>query len=329
MEETRNELREFNPLSRADVIAAGYRVNAPGTSAGRPLTVDGMRYQYMSQPRITRKSNYQNWFPSVVLKYKILQNFDVQAGFNRAIGRPAVDDLTGLWTIDENAQRVTAPNAELLPEFHKKYQARIAYYFTGKSPGQLTLSLSQVESRNFVQTFDYSASAFGVEDPDFASYTFRSKSNSIEPQRYRNMDLAYNQTLGFLPSEYLRGISYGLNYARSYADQRRPGTAPHRISSRLGYAFRRFNANFAMIWADRKPESSTYGRYFEAITKFDLTLGWRFSPLVSLYVQGRNISNMTDRWYQSPLGVPEGKQAHLRAMEEYGANWVFGVKGGF
>jgi hypothetical protein len=65
------------------------------------------------------------------------------------------------------------------------------------------------------------------------------------------------------------------------------------------------------------------------ITKFDLTLSWKLNRVATLYVQGRNITNMVDRWYQSPPGTPEGSNGYLRAMEEYGANWVFGVKGSF
>jgi iron complex outermembrane receptor protein len=329
MEETRNSFREFDPLSRADVIAAGYPVNAPGTSAGRPQTIEGLRYQYMSKPKALRKSNNQDWFPSVVFKYQIRQNLDWQAGWNKSIGRAAIDDLTGLFTIDENAQRITIPNRELLPEYHKKFQTRLAYYFTGKSPGQLSLALSQVNSRNFVQTFDFSAAEFGIEDPDFANFTVRSKSNSQEVQRYRNLDFAYNQTLGFLPSPALRGLSVGFNYSRSYANQRRAGLAPHRISSRLGYSYKRFSGSFGTIWTAAKPESSTYGRYFGEITKFDLSLTWKLGRFASLYVQGRNITNMVDRWYQTPPGFQEGTNGHLRALEEYGANWVFGVKGTF
>ncbi len=329
MEETRNKFREFDPLSRADVIAAGYPVNAPGTNSGRPQTLEGIQYQYMSRPKVLRKSNNQDWFPSVVFKYQILKNFDWQAGWNKSIGRPAIDDLTGLFTIDENAQRISVPNRELLPEYHKKFQTRLAYYFGGRSPGQLSVAFSQVNSRNFVQTFDFSAADFGIEDPDFANFTVRTKTNSLEVQRYRNMDFAYNQTLGFLPSEYLRGLNFSFNYSRSYANQRRAGLAPHRISSRFGYAYKRFNSSFGMIWTAAKPESSTYGRYFGEITKFDLSVSWRLTSHASIYVQGRNITNMVDRWYQTPPGSPEGSNGYLRALEEYGANWVFGVKGTF
>lgn len=293
-----------------------------------------MQYAYHSQPQLVRKANYNNWFPSIVAKYQIRPNFDWQMGFNKAIGRPAIDDLTGVWSIDENAQRVTLSNPTLLPEFHKKFQSRFAYYFGGRSPGQLSVSLSQVASKNFVQTFDLTPAQLGIDDPDLQTYTFRTRVNSPTSVKYRNMDFAYNQTLGFLPNEYLRGINIAFNYSRSYADQRRANLAPHRVSSRLGYAYKRFSGTVGVIWADDKPESGTYGRYFSEITKVDLTLYWRLTPLGSrystqLFVQGRNISNMRDRWYQSPAGIEEGVDGHLRSMEEYGAAWVFGVKGQF
>lgn len=333
-EETRTQVREWDPLSRADVIAAGYRVNAPGTNAGRPMTIEGMQYQYMSRPRRTKKANYHNWFPSIVGKYQFLPNLDWQVGFNKAIGRPSIDDLTGVVAIDENAQRVTLSNTTLLPEFHKKYQSRLAYYFGSRSPGQVSLSLTHVDSENFVQQFDMTAAqfseAFGIDlDPDFDSYTFRTRANSPTSVRYRNMSFGYNQTLGFLPGEYLRGLSVGFTYDRGYASQRRTGLSPHRVSGRLGYAYRRFNGSIGVIWADDKPESGTLGRYASQITKVDLTLNWKLTRYATLYIQGRNIANMVDRWYQSPPGAEEGKAGYLRAIEEYGANWNFGVRGTF
>jgi hypothetical protein len=333
-EETRTETREWNPISRADVIAAGYAVNGPGTSGGRPLTLEGIQYQYMSNPKRTRKANYHNWFPSIMAKYQFLPNLDWQLGFNKAIGRPAIDDLTGVFAIDENAQRVTIANPTLLPEFHKKYQTRVAYYFGTRQPGEISLSFTQVDSENFVQNFDLTTAEFedrfGIDmDPDFDTYTFRTRSNSAASVRYRNMSFAYRQTLGFLPSEYLRGVNIGFTYDRGYASQRRANLAPHRVSGRLGYAYRRFNGSLGMIWADDKPESGTVGRYFSQITKFDLTLNWRLTRYATIYVQGRNITNMVDRWYQSPPGTEEGEGGYLRQIEEYGANWVFGVKGTF
>ena len=329
MERTQNALTEFDPKTRAEVLAAGYAVNAVGTNNGRAVTIPGMQYEFMSNPRVTRHSQYHNYFPSLLIKYQIMPNFEFQAGANKGIQRAPIDNLTGLWVINESNNTVTAPNPDLLPEHDTGYQARLAYYFGGRSPGQFTLGASQIDSTNFIQTFNYTSADFGVDDPAYTSYTFISSANAPDLQKTRSMEVNYNQTLGFLPGEYLRGINVNFNYARVYVNVRRPGVAPHRITSRLGYSYKRFNGSVGMTWTDDKPESSTYGRTFGAITKYDLTLNFRLVGQSWLYVQGRNITNVKDEWYESPPGVQEGQQRALRAMEGYGTNWVFGVKGNF
>ncbi|MBI5688779.1 MAG: TonB-dependent receptor [Verrucomicrobia bacterium] len=329
MEETENAVKEFDPLTRAQVLAAGYTVNAAGTNGGRALTLPGMIYQYTHNPRVTRTASYRNFFPSVMFKYYLTPDFEFQLGFNKSISRPPIDNVTGLWGIDEVNLRVSAPNPNLQPEYHKKYQSRLAYYFRGRSPGQLTLDLTHNRATNFRQTFDYSADEFGVEDPDFAPYTFRTTVNSAEERTFWAADLAYNQTLGFLPAEYLRGINFNVAFSRAYSDVRRANLAPYRVTSRLGYAYRRFNGSVGMVWRPDTPDSTTYGQYQGEITQFDVSLNWRLSKHATLYTQVRNITGKPVLWYHTPPGVVEGRQPALRQMQEYGANWVFGVKGMF
>jgi len=265
----------------------------------------------------------------VMFKYYFLPDLEFQIGYNKSISRPPIDSITGVWGIDEVNLRVSAPNAALLPEYHKKFQSRLAYYFRGRSPGQLTLDLTQVKATNFRQTFDFTAEQFGVDDPDFAPYTFRTTINSADEQTFRSMDLAYNQTLGFLPSEYLRGLNLNVAYSRAYADRRRANLAPHRVSSRLGYAYRRFSGSIGMVWRPDTPDSTTYGQYQGEITQFDVSLNWRINPRLTLYTQVRNITGKPVLWYHTPPGVVEGEQRALRQLQEYGANWVFGLKGMF
>jgi iron complex outermembrane receptor protein len=324
MENTLNEFTEFNPRLAADVAAAGFPVNA----AGRATTFDGVDYQFLSQPRVKRESEYHNWFPSFLAKYRITSNLEWQAGFNKAISRPPIDSLTGLWAIDEVNERVSAPNPMLEPEHSKNYQTRLAYYFGGRSPGQLSVALSQNDIRNLRETFDFTPEDFGVTDPDFSTYTFRATRNSAERRRFRNLDVVYNQTLGFLP-EKLRGTNVNINYTRSYASARRNKLAPHRVTARLGYAYRRFNGTVGMVWIHESPDGTIYGRYNAERTQFDTSLNWKFSNRVSFYVQGRNITGKPVKWYATPAGYAEGSYPILRQYQEYGANWVFGVKGTF
>ncbi len=323
-ERTQNAVTEWDPRQRDEVAAAGFPVN----TSGRATTVPGLQYQFQSQPRVTRESEYHNYFPSVNAKYYLLRNLELQAGYSRAIGRPPIDNLTGLWNIVEDAagvtQRVDAPNPALLPEHIKKYDARLAYYFGGRNPGQLSLAVSQFDIANLRETYDYTAEEFGVTDPDFVDYIFRSTRNSERTRRNRNLEFSYNQTLGFLPEKF-RGTSVNVSYTRSYASARRNGLAPHRLTSRLGYAYRRFNGSLGMVWIDDRPDGN-YGRYRPEQTQFDLSLTWKFTNRYSAYIQGRNITNQPVKWMESPPGAIEGESPALRQFQEYGANWVFGVR---
>ena len=323
MENTLNELKEFDPILRPEMVAAGFPLNA----AGRATTIEGLQYQYQSNPRVTRESEYHNFFPSILLKYQILRNFEYQAGFNRAISRPPIDNLTGLWVVDDVNERVNAPNPNLPPEHSKNFQTRLAYYFGGRAPGQLSLALSQNTISNLRETFDYSAAEFGVEEEEFAAYTFRSTRVSENVRRFRNMEVAYNQTLGFL-NEKFRGTSLNFAYTRSYASQRRNNLSPHRFTTRLGYAYRKFNGSIGMVYRDRSPDG-IYGRYKEELTQFDLSLTWKLTNRYSMYVQGRNITGKPVKWMESGPNDVEGVNPSLRVMQEYGANWVFGVRGMF
>jgi hypothetical protein len=263
------------------------------------------------------------------VKYLITPNFEWQAGYNKSISRPPIDSITGIWGIDEVNFRVTAPNPNLLPEYHEKFQTRLAYYFRGRSPGQFTLDFTEAKATNFRQTDDYTPEEFGVDDPDFASYTFRTTVNSTDRRYTRSMEASYNQALGFLPSEYLRGLNFNVSYTRAYADRRRSNLAPHRVSSRLGYAYKKFNGSVGMVWRPDTPDSTTYGQYQGAITQFDVSLSWRVARNTTLYTQVRNITGRPVLWYHTPPGVVEGQQRALRQLQEYGANWVFGVRGQF
>ena len=330
-EQTKNAFKERDPLTRTQLLALGVPLNPVATNGGRPLTVAGMRAMFETNPIITRRAQYTDWFPSVVAKYQITENLEWQFGANKGILRPGVDNLTGLFVINDNIvpPRVTAPNAGLEPERLKVYQTRLSYYFQGRSPGQISLQLNTVETTNFIQTRTISAAEFGNTDPDFADYEFTTSKNLAGLNRFKNLEFNYQQTLGFLPSEYLRGVNIGGTYTRSYANVLRNNLAPHRWTGRFGYNYRRFGGNLSFIWVDDRPNSGVDYRFWGAMTKWDLSLSWKLNRYATLFVQSRNPTNQKDLYYETPPGAAKGVGKHLRSMEEYGDNWIFGIRGQF
>jgi hypothetical protein len=116
-------------------------------------------------------------------------------------------------------------------------------------------------------------------------------------------------------------------YTRTYANERRPGLAPHKIAGNLGWSYKRVSLGIGAIWLDDTPFTSNYGFYRKHNIKFDVNGAFRFSRRLSFYFQGRNALNQSHEVYQG-VGV-EGEGAVLQRMGNFGAAWVFGVKGNF
>src|SRR6202007_2433027 len=131
-------------------------------------------------------------------------------------------------------------------------------------PGQVSIALIQDEATNFIATTTYTAGdaripgllqSLGDDDPLHATYGLTTQANVNGVHRYRNMDLNYQQTLGFLQNEYLRGISLGVTYSRSMDNQRHINLVPRRWGFTPSYSFRRFNAGLGILYTANKPSS--------------------------------------------------------------------------
>ena len=150
-EHTESIVSEFDPLIAAQVAAAGYPIN----TSRRPTSIAGVQYQYFSQPRIKRPTDYDRYFPSIMGKYSFARNLQFQAGFNQAMSRPPVDDLNGVWSINDTTFVITAPNPALKPEKTNSYNARVAYYF--EPAGEFSIGLKQTDVTNLRQDLRISA----------------------------------------------------------------------------------------------------------------------------------------------------------------------------
>lgn len=322
MEETQNDAREFDPLSKAQMAAAGFPLSA---TTARPTTIAGYEYQYMTNPRVTRTKKYRNYFPMISAKYTVGENLQFHFGANKAISRPPIDSLTGAWLINEDSRLITSPNPNLLPEYSDNLVARAAYYF--EPAGQFSVTFTQNNIQNLRSTRRGTAEEFGVaDDPEYGDFEFQAPFNIANPVRFRGMELAYSQSFSHLPGAW-KGLTANMSYTRSYASRRTERVSPHRVTSSLGYRYKRFSTRLGIVWHDDTPWETTYGRYKRHTIKYDLGGEYRVNPRVSVYFQGRNIFNDSQRWYESPL--VEGEGGALRILENYGANWVFGVKGTF
>lgn len=321
-ERTKSESREFDPLTAAEVQAAGYAIS---TTTRRATTIPGMEYQYFSRPRTAREGEYDNFFPSVGGKVALRPNLQAQFGFSRAISRPPVDALAGVWSINDVAHIITAPNPNLKPEKSDNYVGRLAYYF--EPVGSFTFLLQQTEITNQRITVRGQAQDFGFdEDPEYADYEFQSLTNNNTLYRYRSLELGYSQQLSFLPG-LLRSTNVNLSYTRNYANQYFPGVSSHKATASIGWNYRGLSLRVGGVWQDDTPYTTVFGRYQRHNIKLDVSGGYKLSPQVSLFFQGRNILNDPTLLYEGDptRNVP----AALYRYGNFGVSWTLGVRGNF
>lgn len=319
-ERTSTASKEFEPRTREEILAAGYAVSS---STGRATTIPGLQYQYFSLPRVVRRGSYDNFFPSASAKYTLARNLHLHAGYSHTVSRPAFNDVSGLWVVDEINLIVNAPNPNLKPEQSDNLSARLAYYF--EPVGSIAVGVFQNDIKNLSVRDEFTAAEFGYgEDPDFADYTFVSRSSAGESRRFRGMTVEYNQQLSFLPGA-LRGLGVFANYTRNYASLRRPGMAPHMINTGLSYAYRRLSLRASLGWTPETPYTTTGSTFRDDRTKVDAGGSFRLTDRTSLFFQVRNLFNTPEVVLRSYGSLPPTITRYTRE----GSDWAFGVKGTF
>ena len=318
-EETSTDALQFDPRSSAELAAAGF-----AETAGRATTIPGLEYQYFSKPRVHHEGGYNNMFPSASLKYKISQNFDAQLGFSSTIRRPTFRDVAGVWSINDDALTVTAPNTSLKPETSKNLAARIAYYF--EPVGILAANVYQNNVKGLFISNRLTAQEYGYQgDLDLSNYEFITTTASENDVTVRGMELEYSQSLSFLPRPF-KGLNVRASYTRSYASIRKAKMIPHSINGGLSYAYRGFNIYSSMTWRDNYPTTVTGNpRFYRHRTNLDIGGGYRLTNKISFFFAARNLFN-------EPYLIMEEVGANAPVVQFYevnGTNWTFGIKSVF
>lgn len=324
-EKTTDELKQYTRRTTAEMVAAGYTVNA-GT--GRATTIPGLQYQYLSQPTNTRVTEYDHLFASAALKYAITPNIDFQMGINEAISRPPLTVISGVTTYNETIQFIQTPNPGLLPEESRNVSAKVTYYLPNS--GTLSAGVFQINVDNLRIDFDRAPGTWFEEFPDidpitYGNYTVRSTVNSPNARRFRGMELEYQQVLSFLPKA-LRSSRVYVNYTRNYADIRRGGLTPHGINVGGTLRYKRFAFGGSAKWTSETPWTQTNALRWQAERiRTDVNASYMINRWATFTVSGRDVGNVG----QELIEKRDGLRNELVQKDVFGALWTFSIKGTF
>lgn len=319
LENTSTDVLEPDARSSDEVRDAGYAVSA---STGLATTREGIDYQFLSQPRVHRRAEYHNYFPSASFKYNIMDDLDFSLGFSSTIRRPSYSDVAGVWVVNDSNDRVAAPNVNLRPEEAENYAARLAYYFKGV--GQFSVAVYQNDVKNLIQADELTAQEFGYTGTEYADYTFVTRTNAPGIVKVRSLEIGYSQSLGMLGPAFRRLTVRG-NYTRAYADTIKSGLIPHAVNAGVDYSYKRLKLYVNTNWTDSWPASATGLTFRRQRTQVDAGIGWQLNKRLSVSLSGRNVLNA--RYIQMQHVAPSAPTA--TDILDIGATYILALKGTF
>ena len=346
-EQTKTIGYDFDPLSPDAVRAAGYAVTA---STGRATTVEGLQYQYLTNPRKETEGRYQDFFPSASVKYKVTDSLHIHAGYSRTIMRPEVGDLAGVWSIayTDDGNVLTAPNVNLKPEYSDNLSIRATQYF--EPVGLVAFGLFHNRIKDLITSTMMTPEEFGYdgdEPVDMVSTTTNS-ANDITVNGY---EFELNHAMDYLPGA-LGGLTVRSSYTHTNPSQKLPRVAQQVATFGLAWRYGRARLNLNTVWSDEKDRGLTAnvtvdngnGRYivnqeqpFDDYLEVNLSGGFTIIPKtrnnfmgLEFFFTANNLFNQNRQTVYSngPVGLGESGH-HSQIYITSGRRASIGLRGRF
>jgi TonB-dependent receptor len=321
-EETTTRAREFDPLPVAKVAAAGYAVSA---STGRATTIDGIKYQFETQPKADRKGSYNYFFPSASLKVGVMDGADLQVGYSRTIRRPEVNVLAGVWSANDALMIVTVPNPGLEPEISDNVSVRLAYYF--EPVGLIAVNYYRNMVKGLFQSEDLTAEEFGYTGTDYANYTFRTtRTVSGDSINIDGFEIEFNHALSYLPG-LLSGLTVRGSYTQTNPEVPIALSARHLYSAALAYEMGPVSFNLNTVYTGRKLNSVSTGSYINPRADMSFYGSYTIRRGLRTFLSVRNLLNANTDIMLPGVDTTSGRIGdHAGDYRAYGRSMTVGVK---
>lgn len=252
-ERTGSTSYDVDPLSAEEVVAAGFDVSS---STGRATTIEGLEYQYLTNPRVERKGSYSEFFPSASVKYGFTDSLDLIAGYAKTIYRPEVSDLAGVWSINYEAEDgpvLNAPSQSLRPEYSDNFSVRLVKYF--EPVGLVSVNWYRNQVTDLISSVSMTPEEFGYDGTD-PVVLVNTKTNMEDEINISGWEFEFNHAMDYLPGA-LKGLTLRGSYTRSSPDVVLPRVATQVANLGMGWQYGRTRLNLNTVWSDEKDRGLT------------------------------------------------------------------------
>ncbi len=333
---------------------AGYIRDASGNLVLNPDLAARAKAQYKDRGDVRTKT-YDGAYPSFDASYNVTHNIVARAAYARSIGRPDLSNIipsTSLPDLTLTAPyTITTVNSSLKPTQTNAFDLSLEYYFA--KTGVFSVGAFRKDFRDFVGGSVAQPATLALLEqlgiPDAQSYVTAGANVStkfnVGTARVTGIEFNYSQVLDvdFFPTwtkaftVYANGQQMHLE-GSTLADF--SNFIPASGSWGVKYAKNKFSAQVNWNYRGRQrllAQSITYNGlahtdngfydYFKPRIYTDINFNYRFTSLVGVFVNARNLTNVAQDAQRYGPGSPSWSRTYRR--EEFGVQYTVGVKGTF
>lgn len=274
-----------------------------------PVTDDEARRRAAAQfgGRATNRGKYRNVFPGLHFKYEPLSGLLTRLSWSTGIGRPAFGSIIPNETIDDNTQRVTISNPNLVPQDSNNFDLTLEYYF--KPQGMFSVGLFTKRIENYIYTDSSQFVAGGSNNGfqgQYEGYGITTSANG-GTAKIDGLEVSYQQQLTFLPG-WLKGFGLYANFTKLETEGNNSAfqTGPTSTAGGTLPGFLNTSGNLGLSYRghgfDLRPQAVYRGRYLisnsadpalvtwqEAKTTWSIKTRYAFSRRLGVFLDLENI----------------------------------------
>jgi len=286
--------------------------------------------------RASREGSYDDWFPSLHLRYDFTRQLVARASYSTGAARPNMTDLYPATTVSYNAATglgtVTQANLGLKPQTAENYDLSLEYYL--EPAGVISVGFFRKDIKDFLSrtTDDIDPGPNNGFDGEYAGFVLNTTTNQGSA-KVEGWEINYNQRLVMLPKPF-----NGLGLFGNYTYLETKGTYREGAAELAGFVPRTANAGASFRW--RGIEARVAWRYtgdqlrsynanlfsqnrFRPVETIDINLLYQFSQRFGFFF---DIINLKDKWPENYTGRDRGR---ITFADSYGTRYNMGVSGRF
>lgn len=304
-------------------------------------TTDTNNFNYIQArygSRRNKEQSYDDFFPSMQVRYNQGQNLILRGAYYRSILRPDVQNVARSLVINDTQTTFQTANPDLRPEYADNFDSRIEYYFEPVGVVSAGIFYKKLKDTQVTTTTDFTLENVPQDIIDAGFIPANLVASSADYNRVVNgpatsiwgFEVDYSQQLSFLPGP-ASGLGVFANY--TYTAPKNPnlfvggsGTPKHAFNTGLSYRGHRINSQIKFNWLGERllTAAGTNGvsTYEKERLQIDVNADYQLSRRATVFL---NVANVT----AAPSVRYAVHQGNLTRHGAFGAKFTLGVKGAF